>query len=280
MFELTYRPPPRDLIDFVSAFYLFEADEVAIDDLERADVAQLRFVIAGSGDILFPDGRAEAFHPASLCGPRLTASRVRARGPVRMFGCGLQPAGWIALTHADASTYANRIADAEAVLGDGMAACRAAVAAAPDIDAMADIVAAHLRACVAAAQGLPIGLIRVVDGWLESSISPEIADLVAQTGLSQRQTEKLVKQVYGAPPKLLARKYRALRTANAIAHGDGSWQDYAADYYYDHSHCIRDIKAFIGITPAAICKARSRLSQLTFGRRQLEGSIAPLSAAS
>jgi methylphosphotriester-DNA--protein-cysteine methyltransferase len=44
------------------------------------------------------------------------------------------------------------------------------------------------------------------------------------TGLSRRQIERLCKQTYGAPPKFLVRKYRALRTANAIANGNEDWQ--------------------------------------------------------
>ena len=74
---------------------------------------------------------------------------------------------------------------------------------------------------------------------------------------------------------MLARKYRALKTAVRIANGDGVWQDYVGDTYYDQSHCIREIKAFTGVTPEAIRKT-PRLTKATFERHKLKGKISTL----
>ena len=83
---------------------------------------------------------------------------------------------------------------------------------------------------------------RQVDAWLEDSQSPEIDDLIAATGLSRRQVERKCNAIYGAPPKLLARKFRALRAAVAMRGRDLSFDDAVGQGFYDQSHLIREVK--------------------------------------
>jgi AraC-like DNA-binding protein len=278
--SLTYAPPSLELAEFVSSFYLFETDDATIDELERADLAQFRVIIAGEGKVVFTDNSEQVIFPVSLFGPRSMASRVFATGPIKVFGAGLQPAGWAVLTGLEADKLSNKIVDASQVFGPGIIEVAGAIAAASDLDAMvriASIFAATLRD---RARDVPLWFTRAVDLWLESSLSPDLDDLVATTGLSRRQIDKLTKQLYGATPKLLVRKYRALRTASAVAAGKGEWQDFAADAYYDQSHCIKEVKEFTGVTPNAIKEETSRLTQLTFGRSRLAGSISKLAADS
>jgi AraC-like DNA-binding protein len=122
---------------------------------------------------------------------------------------------------------------------------------------MADAANTYLRAVVAAADPPPAWLIRAVEQWLHGSSDPDLADLLRRTGLSNTQAQRQLKHLFGAPPKLLARKYRALRAATRIASGERDWTDYIGDGFYDQSHCIREIKQFTGVTPAAIRRAPS-----------------------
>src|SRR3546814_8951369 len=57
----------------------------------------------------------------------------------------------------------------------------------------------------------------ITNDWLMGEMSPRIEELVRKTGLSARQIERLANRLYGAPPKLLARKYRTLRVASRLA---------------------------------------------------------------
>ena len=66
--KLDYMPPPADLADYISAFYLFEAELDELNDVERADIAQFRVVLSGSGTVTFADGRAQDFTGVSLFG--------------------------------------------------------------------------------------------------------------------------------------------------------------------------------------------------------------------
>ena len=278
MIRLEYLPPPPDLRPYISTYYLFETDEPHFADIERADIAQLRAFLSGSGELSFSGGDSYQNFPLSLFGPRMSASSVVLNGPVRLFGVGLLPAGWSAITKSSAAGYADKLVDASAILGVDALEAVAMLSRFATLAEMAESVNGVARRFDSHAEKVPHWFIRTVDEWLEHRLSPDIADLERVTGLSRRQVEKMTKQIYGASPKLLQRKYRALRTANAIANGNGDWQDFVHEAYYDQSHCIREIKEFVGITPGAIKEHTSRLSELTFGRSRLAGSVASLSA--
>mgnify|MGYP001182293863 CR=1 FL=1 len=277
MFDLKYAAPSPMLAEYISAFYLFESDEAAFEEIERADVAQLRFMLAGQGELVFGPGRRDSFCPLSLIGPRNKASRIVARGPARLFGLGLLPAGWLAVTSTPAHQLADQMVDGFGPICGPIEAAHRAIEAAASFEEMVAAAEAYMLAAIALAEKPPLWLIHAVDEWLETSLAPDVSVLLEKTGLSNAQAQRQLKAIYGAPPKLLARKYRALRTAVRIANGEGDWQDYIGEAYYDQSHCIREIKAFAGVTPAAI-KRTPRLTKATFERRKLKGRISKLTS--
>ncbi|MET0362710.1 MAG: helix-turn-helix domain-containing protein, partial [Sphingobium sp.] len=116
-----------------------------------------------------------------------------------------------------------------------------------------------------------LDFVRHVDGWLCGGVSPEVAALAEMTGLSQRQLERRCKSLYGAPPKLLARKYRALRAAVALVADGATFADVAGRGFYDQSHMIREIKQFTGFTPGQIKAEPTILAQLTIANRHALG---------
>jgi len=278
---LQYLAPPPELAEYISAFYLFECDEGELSDIERADIAQVRILIAGEAHVEFPDGTQYPLYPACLIGPRLTATRVVAKsdGMMRMFGFGLQPAGWALSVQKPAHTYANTIYPAGEMFSGDMEGYAARIHAAATLAEMVEITTSYSRVFLREASPSPLWFIRAVEQWLESSMLPDITALEERTGLSRRQIERQCKQFYGAPPKFLMRKYRALRSANAIANGGGDWQECIDEAYYDQPHFIREIKEFTGMTPGAIRNSTSRISALTFGRAQLAGDVKPLVSA-
>ncbi|HEV7233499.1 MAG TPA: helix-turn-helix domain-containing protein, partial [Sphingorhabdus sp.] len=97
------------------------------------------------------------------------------------------------------------------------------------------------------------------------------------TGLSQRQLERMTKRFYGMAPKKLARKYRALRAAQILAHGDSLDDAGLGLAFYDQSHLIREVKQFTGLTPGQLRDGQSELTRATMdGRRSLSGKVSPL----
>lgn len=278
MIKVDYLPPPAELSAFVSAYYLFETDECALNDLERADIAQFRIVLQGEGDIIFGDGTRQTFHPVTIMGPRTKASKLEVKGPARVFGVGLLPAGWAAFTGLPADKHVNSLLEGSGVIGAQVLETAKRLKGMTRIEDMAALMNERSRNFADGVEKVPHWFIRAVDQWLEACLSPEIEDLEVATNLSRRQIERLARQLYGSPPKLLVRKYRALRTANAIANGKGEWQDFVDEGYYDQSHCIRELKEFVGITPSAIRDHASPLTSRTFDRARLSGRIPALSA--
>jgi len=276
--ELDYVVPPPDLADYVTLFYDFSADVPLFEDIERADHAQLRFRLsAGSGSYRFADGTEQDAPDVHLVGPTSGATCVRAHGPLALFGLGLTAAGWAAMVGVDASTMLNRVIDANLVLGAGrLDAVAAAIRLAQGVAARAALAEALVRDLIRGGVRQAM-FVQHVETWLAATPSPEMACLIGTTGLSRRQIERKCNTLYGFSPKLLARKYRALRAAVALVAGDESVSDAVDRGFYDQSHMIREIKQFTGLTPRQICAEPGVLARLTISQRlALGGVVGPL----
>lgn len=271
--ELEYLVPPKDLQPFVGLFYRF-AVPGRIDELERATRAQLRFRLTpGRTRYSFPDGSTQDAPPVHLLGPTTGPTLLSVDGPAIAFGMGLEPAGMAALLGGSASVLVNRCAEASALFGEGVAEAVVGLRQARTCAQMVAAIEPWLRKRLASGRDGTLEFVRSVDDWLAGSASPVLADLIAATGLSPRQVERRCNALYGAPPKLLARKIRALRAAVTLANGG----EPELDGFYDQSHMIREVKHFTGRTPRQMREEPGGLAQLTIHhRRALEGRVAPL----
>ncbi|MDO7843323.1 helix-turn-helix domain-containing protein [Sphingomonas immobilis] len=277
--ELDYAVPAADVADYVTLFYDFRADVAVFEDTERADHAQLRFrLLPGTAEYRFPDGSKQKAGEVHLIGPTSGAMKVRAPGPVVVFGMGLTPAGWAAMVGDDASAMMNRVIDASSLFGAPL--LRKAIADlrhAPDAETRVAVAERLVRELVRTGDAGARRFVRQVDAWLAESPSPEMDDLVAESGLSRRQVERKCKALYGVPPKLLARKYRALRAAVALLATDEPLDDLMERGFYDQSHLIREIKHFTGLTPGQMKAEPTMLSRLTITQRSALGDrVSPL----
>lgn len=275
--SLDYAAPDETAKDFVSVFYNFRTDLPVFEDDERADLAQLRFMLRGTGAYRFADGHMQAAPEIQIVGPTTGVSRVRVEGPIEVFGAGLLPEGWGAIVGIDASSLHNRVIDATELLGRCLYDVADALRAAPTMEERTAIGNRLVADLVARKHEMtPRWFTRTVDAWLSSDPNPNVDDLVARTGLSRRQVERHCNKLYGAPPKLLARKYRALRAAVMLAKGEASPAELIDRGFYDQSHCIREIKRFTGITPRRILGDLPELTRLTLKRTEFAGQVAPL----
>jgi len=273
--QLDYAVPAADLGEYVTLFYDFRADVPMFEDTERADHAQFRFRLSpGGSDYCFPDGTLQQASDIHIVGPTSGAMRTRCQGPVMVFGMGLTPSGWAALLGIDASSMLNRVIDASEMFGaPRLRAAAVALREAPDIGARVPIAEELMRELIGGGDRGATAFVRKVDEWLAGSPSPDMEALIVSTDLSRRQVERKCKALYGAPPKLLARKYRALRAAVALVTESESVDDLIARGFYDQSHLIREVKQFTGHTPRQIKAEPSLLSQLTIERRAALGGI-------
>ena len=263
---LDYAAPDESLRSYLSVFYEFRADVPVFEDLERAGVAQFRIMLAGHGRYTFADGHEQEAPEIQIVGPSTGPTAVRVIGPVHMFGVGLLPAGWGNLLDFEASLLVNRVIDATDLFGAQLAGVADALRATSTIEEKVAIGNALAHQLIGEGRSPAFQFTRIVDDWLASSSSPEVDDLVRAIGMSRRQVERNCKRFYGSPPKLLARKYRALKAAISLAKGEGATQDLVADGFYDQSHFIREIKHFTGVTPGRIVEDLPMVAALTLKR--------------
>lgn len=266
---LRYCAPSPSLRSMVSSYYLFHADLPHYVDLMRADLPQFRFMISGSAKYQFQDGRMKAVSRVNLIGPTYSAYRFEIKGPVLVFGIGLQPAGWSALVRDDSAALADGADDAEARFGPIIGETLEILSGLDRVEQMAAVADRLMGALMARVPEPPLWFTRITDHWLTSLPSPEVDTLISAIGMSGRQVERLAKRIYGASPKLLARKYRALKAASEFAKGDVPWSEVAGDAFSDQSHFIREFRQFIGLTPTQLVVDPPPVTRLTLEGRRL-----------
>lgn len=280
--DLHYFAPPAPLRDFFGAAYRFTTTCDTYADVTRADAGQLRFMLAGTGHYIFHDGRAVPTPDACLLGPTMGSTWFQLDSPADVWGISLLPLGWFALDAGDVSSMTDDLAD----MGNGRG-----VSYAPlledlrqwrgDNQASVARIWEYLSARLRPVAPTMLAFVEAVDAWLGNEGSPRVADLVAATGLSDRQVARLTNRLYGGPPKLLARKYRALRCAVRIAIDHTPWQELCdASTFYDQSHFIREIKHFVGLTPHQLMTDPTEVARLTLQRRDMGIAMAEINRIS
>ena len=255
----------------LSFFYQFRQSDDRFETVDRADFAQFRFILRGhNGRYRFIDGVEQAMPDIYIQGPTTGVVTISGEGDIDCLGVGLMPAGWAALVPMDASAASNRLFDAVDLFGDVVADTQAALRATDDLDARVAIFEALIARLIAKRQAGYHAFVGQVNDWLADALLPDVAALVERTGLSRSQVERNCRRYFGSPPKLLARKYRALRAAIAMTHRDANLDDLLAEGFYDQSHFIRELKYFTGMTPGAFAEHPTVLNQQIAKRIELE----------
>lgn len=274
---MRYCPPPARVSDRISSLYELCQDSAHFEEVERADRPQFRVLLAGSGEYHFANGAVDPAYPIMIVGPTSGPIRTIGRGPVHAVGAGLLPMAWATLMGAESEKWTDRAIDASLIFGDSVDVLRDAMLGCACPDGRFALVSDFIAAAITTDAGAPFWFTRIVDAWLSDNPDPQIDTLVAQTGLGMRQIERLAKRYYGLPPKTLARKYRALRAAAALARGEDIGNSDLGDCFYDQSHLIREVKRFAGFTPQQIRSQHSLLQvEVSQGRKSLEGKVSPL----
>lgn len=280
MVALSYFAPPTDLARFFGAMYLFTADRDRVADHTRADFAQIRFMLAGLGSYRFGDGREAATPESCLLGPTSMATHFDIAGPVQVVGVTVLPLGWSALRAGDAHVASDDAFNLVERYGAHWRDMLELLRSIDDPTRATEAFWAFLREQLQPVTDADCRFVEETDSWLTDEQSPRVEVLQEATGLSARQLARWCNRLYGAPPKYLARKYRALRCAQILARDDREWFESCGDAFYDQSHFIREIKHFVGLTPTEVRDRASIVIRLSMSRGDLEGEIAKLSQIS
>ena len=277
MIAVEYHAPGARLAKLVSSFYRLDFEGDAFSEIERADRAQFRFQLRGNGEYQFSAGHNSPTYPVTIIGPTTAPVRAVASCPLTIFGWGMLPEGWVALMGKDAGSFVDCAFDAREIFGDSIMILREQIIEAADFSAQRTVGESFAKDIYSHRSTTAFEFTTKVDNWLLENIDPDVEHLAAITGMSPRQLERITKRYYGMPPKKLARKYRALRAAQALARGDSLDNTDLGLAFYDQSHLIRELKAFTGLTPGQLKAGESELTQITMdGRRALGGKVSNL----
>jgi AraC-like DNA-binding protein len=268
--SIRYFAPAPQLRPYLSSYYWFEANQAAFSDLMRAEIAQIRFVTLGGAVNRYRNGQERRDMRAQLQGPTTAPVHFEAEGPLHVFGVGVLPLGWAALIDLPADQYADDAANLADIVGDSALSVVDAIAMARDDAARVAAADQFFLGLLEKAHAVPQWFTRLTDEWLTGSPNPDVDALVAASGMSARSVERLAKRIYGATPKTLARKYRALNAAVLLGNGEiEKWSDLGPGVFYDQAHFIHEFKEFIGMTPSCFAGQAATVTKLTIARKKL-----------
>ncbi len=277
---LEYYLPREDLRDYVRAYYYFSSDYPAIQPL-CAEMGNIRIGLSGAGFLHTPDGekRRIAADSAYLLGPTMGAYCMEAEAGSRLFGIGIRPKGWLTLCGMSAEEATDTVMDLASFAG-GMARS--------SIEEMRN--ASSLREMAGAADRFFTRLIakkatrrsntypEAMASWLLNPQDLPLDNLLGMMDVSRRQTDRIAKLYFGASPKYLQRKYRALRAADRIRAGNLDWINAAGEAYYDQSHFIKEFKTFVGVTPMQFIGNQATLITDIQSQRRAQALQIPLAS--
>jgi AraC-like DNA-binding protein len=247
--ELNFCAPAPALADHVSVYYLMEHTAPRFEDIERADVGYLRFFITADGYYDLPNGERRASADVMLLGPWTATCNWVMHGEMISFGCVLLPEFWGGLADCEASSLVNLAVDGRDVFGDSIQELHAALSKAGDIFEMGRLVDAWLIRRIKPISADHRAVIHAIGDWLRQKPIPSPDRLYERTDMSPRQVMRISNRYFGAPPSVLIRKFRALRTASRLLGVRGKIPLELIDEYADQAHMTREVKAFAGRTP-------------------------------
>jgi AraC-like DNA-binding protein len=275
---LEYYMPRLDIREYVRAYYYFSTDAPSIQPL-CAEMGNIRVVLGGGGTLHTPDGRAQRVTSAFLIGPTMGAYYMEAEAGTRVFGIGIRPRGWIALCGISAEEATDRVIDLTSFAG-GVA--RSTVEELHNARSHGDMAAAadrfFLRLLSRRSTRKANGYSEALGRWLMNPHDLSLDTLIDTMDVSRRQTDRLAKLYFGASPKYLQRKYRALRAADRIRAGEMSWLGAAGGAYYDQSHFIKEFKTFVGVTPRQFIGNQAQLISEIQSQRRKQSLPIPLAS--
>ncbi len=276
--ELQYYLPQANLRDYVRVYYYFATDVASVQPL-CAELGNIRILLNGSGDLYMPGAdKPTRITSTFLIGPTMGAYTMHADAGTCVFGIGIRPRGWIKMFSVNAYEAADQVFDLSKVARRVAGGVLDEVHKAADPHMMAAICDRYFAALLERRSKRHNPYPQAIEDWLLHDETLDLDRLLTMTGVSRRQTERLAKKHFGGSPKLLQRKYRALRAADTIRAGKSPWQNAAGPGYYDQSHFIKEFKTFIGVTPAQYFTAQTALMREVQEKRSHDIVHAPLAS--
>ncbi|HWT29969.1 MAG TPA: helix-turn-helix domain-containing protein, partial [Propylenella sp.] len=175
----------------------------------------------------------------------------------RIWGLGLQPAGWSKFVNRPADTLSDRTVDGSAE--PAFALFAPLLELVRDASGDADRIAGGINRYLMRHAARPVPHEERILSCQQALRDPDMAnveELGERLGIGRRSLERLCGRYFGFPPKLLLRRQRFLRSLAGFMLDPGrSWSKALDGQYYDQAQFVRDFRSFMGMTPSEYAEA-------------------------
>ncbi|HUQ14402.1 MAG TPA: helix-turn-helix domain-containing protein [Novosphingobium sp.] len=245
--------PSAPLQAYFTAFYLTEIETPPgslVDDYLHPEWAALRFTQGTPPVASVGPGPLVPQWPFVANGPTSKTIHFGVETS-RIWGIGLQPAGWAKFVPAPAHTLANVTVDGTAHPAFVHFAPLAGriFDRASDPAAEAARIDAHLMTLIE----LPVPHEAQIAACHAAVLDPEISTVAAlrdRLDLPLHSLERLTRRYFGFSPQLLLRRQRFLRSlAQFMLDPQRNWSGALDGQYHDQAQFVRDFRNFMGLSP-------------------------------
>jgi AraC-like DNA-binding protein len=246
--------PSQGLRPYFTAFYLTEIvtpPGELVEDYLHPEWAALRFTQGAPPLAHVGPGPLKQQWPFVANGP--TSKSIHfATGTARIWGIGLQPAGWAKFVPAPADTFANITVDGSTSPAFARFAPLATHIFGSEPDPAAE--AARIDRFVSGLIGLSDTKEAQILACHAAILDPElstVAELRERLDLTTRTLERLCHRYFGFSPQLLLRRQRFVRSLGRfMLESASSWSKALDAHYHDQAQFVRDFRYFMGMTPS------------------------------
>ena len=195
----------------------------------------------------------------------------------RIWGLGLQPAGWSKFVSQPANSLRDRTVDGSKHEAFELFAPILGMVESAGGDA--DRIAVSINDFLMQHADRPVPQEAQILACQEALRDPDVAnvaELGERLGMSERSLERLCGRYFGFPPKLLLRRQRFLRSvAQFMFDPERSWSQALDSQYYDQAQFVRDFRSFMGMTPSEYAEAPHPILDKVITQRMADQGAAP-----
>jgi AraC-like DNA-binding protein len=195
----------------------------------------------------------------------------------RVWGLGLQPAGWSKFIGLPANKLSDRTVDGSS--HEAFALFRPIHDIVQRGGGDGDRIARGINDFLMKHVDRPVPQEAQIMACQQALRDPDVAnvtELGERLDMNRRSLERLCGRYFGFPPKLLLRRQRFLRSlAQFMLHSAGSWSKALDWQYYDQAQFVRDFRAFMGTTPSEYADAPHPILEKVMAQRMADQGAAP-----
>ena len=195
----------------------------------------------------------------------------------RVWGLGLQPAGWSKFVAEPARPLSDRTVDGSSHRAFELFAPILGLVLTAGGDA--DRIAALINEYLMRHAGRPVPDEARIRACQQALRDPDVANVAAlgeRLRMNERSLERLCGRYFGFPPKLLLRRQRFLRSlAQFMLDPRRNWSEALDGQYYDQAQFVRDFRSFMGTTPSDFADTPHPILEKIMAQRMADQGAAP-----